>query len=108
MVSSNLRQKRMGSRSVAKKFSHPNGISDAMVIAMRQQDIKTIRQEIDSDKEIRFQNKLFIKGPSFSKEVKGAAIEFCRQCLAFEISCLFVESDSYFTIWLQQTNAYAV
>lgn len=107
MVSSSLLKKRVGSGLTA-KYRHSHGVSDAMVIAMRQQDIKTISKELDTDKTIRFQNKLFIKGPSFSKKVKGSAIEFCRQCLAFGISCLFVESDSYFTIWLQETNAYTV
>ncbi len=107
MLSSSLLRKRGGSHLAAKSH-HPHGVSDAMVIAMRQQDIKTISKELDTDKQIRFQNKLFIKGPSFSKKAKGAAIKFCRQCLAFEISCLFVENDSYFTIWLQQNNAYAV
>lgn len=89
---------------LSRKKKYSKVTSEAIIIKLTQQDLKVIGYDDDLNKEIELQNKHFIKGPSFSKAVKSSAIQFCRQCLRSNMSCLFVDNDSYFTVWLQQVN----
>ncbi len=78
-----------------------NEISDVMIISMKSKDIKNLNGSDSQDRKIQFHNKLFVKGLSFSKQFRNFALQFCRQCLLSQLSCLnclFVERDSYFTI----------
>ena len=76
------------------------------IVAMNDRDLKNFSSDRNNDNKLQFQNTMFIKGPSFSKHLRKSALKFCRECLISQLNCLFVESDSYFTVWLQQSPSY--
>ena len=52
--------------------------------------------------QISFQNKLFTRGPIFSKSNSEAATNFCQKYYAQNIVNLIVESEAYLTVWIEQ------
>ena len=54
--------------------------------------------------EIYFKNKLLTRGPSFSKTLRQAAINFCEKYFDPKLFCLIVESNSYFTVWIDKSE----
>lgn len=53
---------------------------------------------------IYFKNKLLTRGPSFSKTLRQAAINFCEKYFDPKLFCLIVEGNSYFTVWIDKSE----
>ncbi len=51
--------------------------------------------------QISFKNKLFTKGPVFSKSNGEAARNFCQKYYARNVVNLIVESQAYLTVWVE-------
>lgn len=56
---------------------------------------------------IVFDNKLLNRGPSFSKKLKQAAINFCQESEQAKLFHLIVESSSHVTIWIEDEHTMA-
>ena len=77
-------------------------LPDVKIVSLKSQDIKYFSSKNSEDNKLQFHDRLFVKGFSFSWQFRNSALQFCRQCLPSQLSFLFVENDSYCTIWLQQ------
>ncbi len=53
---------------------------------------------------ICFKNKLLTRGPSFSKKLKQAAINFCEKYFDPKLFFLIVENNFYFTVWIDKSE----
>ncbi|MGK7917760.1 MAG: hypothetical protein AB4038_19835 [Prochloraceae cyanobacterium] len=58
----------------------------------------------DNSSEIIFQNKLLTRGPDFAKNVREAAIGFCRSYAGQKHLCLLVENSSYLSVWKEESQ----
>ncbi|MGK7877926.1 MAG: hypothetical protein AB4426_32850 [Xenococcaceae cyanobacterium] len=78
-------------------------------IEINQSDIAAIENlpgaevSINEKSQIIFQNKLFTRGPDFSKNLREAAIKFCQK-YSDSILCLIVESQWYLTVWIEDSE----
>ncbi|MDJ0714162.1 MAG: hypothetical protein QNJ54_08065 [Prochloraceae cyanobacterium] len=56
----------------------------------------------NASSQIIFQDKLLTRGPDFAKNLKEAAIGFCKLYSQSKSLCLLVENSSYLSIWKEE------
>ncbi len=56
----------------------------------------------NASSQIIFQDKLLTRGPDFAKNLKEAAIGFCKMYNKSKSLCLLVENSSYLSIWKEE------
>lgn len=54
---------------------------------------------------IKIQDQMFVKGQSFSMQLRDAAVNICESYQESGLQCLLVDSGEHLTIWRQDKSA---
>ncbi|NEP14665.1 MAG: hypothetical protein F6K14_31615 [Symploca sp. SIO2C1] len=61
-------------------------------------------KSINVTSQIQCSNKLFIRGPKFTKRERQAAIDFVRKCLGNGIFCFIQDNQSSLVVWTENQD----